>query len=305
MNNNVYCGLNNHGNTCFFNSALQNLMRCSVFINFIENINCSHELIQIFKEIISDYKKNNNSSISPIKLVKYYAKLNDNYSVGNQDDAEEVITLLIGKIDDVIKEEIKEGRLEDEILKGSITVRTMIEYLFGINIRTETKCSECNNVSVYNVIEFKIRVPVSSQKNLNEILTGYSNIEKMQGDEQYFCSNCNKKVDAFKLDKVLKTPKYLHVQLKRFETDSRRRQHKIDDPVIIPSKLKISTKDYDLRGSVHHMGSINGGHYIYHYNKNDESNFKNWICLDDSRISTKDITNDINKGYVFLYVRQK
>lgn len=305
MNNSIFCGLNNHGNTCFFNSALQDLMRCSVFINFIENLNCSHELIVIFKEIISDYKKNNNGSISPIKLVKYYAKLNDNYSIGSQDDAEEVITLLIGKIDDIIKEEIKEGRLEDEILKGSISVKTMIEYLFGICFRTETKCTECNNISVYNVTEFKIRVGVSSKKNLNDIITGYSEIEKMEGNNQYYCNKCLKNVDAYKLDKVLKTPKYLHVQLKRFEKDGRGRQHKIDDAVEIPPKLKINTNIYDLRGSVHHMGGINGGHYIYHYNKNNNSNFKDWVCLNDSGISTKDVSSDINKGYVFLYVKEK
>ena len=39
MNNDYYCGLNNHGNTCFFNSALQNILRCSVFINIISNLN--------------------------------------------------------------------------------------------------------------------------------------------------------------------------------------------------------------------------------------------------------------------------
>ena len=304
MNNNVFCGFNNHGNTCFFNSGLQNLMRCSVFINFIENLNCSDELIKIFKEIIADYKNNNNGSISPIKLVKYYAKLNKDYSIGSQDDAEEVITLLIGKIDDIIKQEIKEGRLRDEVLKGSITIQTMIPYLFGVVIQSETKCGECKNISYYNVTEFKIRVAVSSQ-NLNDIITGYSNIEKMEGDEQYFCCKCDKKVDALKMDKVIKTPKYLHVQLKRFERDSRGRHHKIDDPVTIPSKLKVNTTHYDLRGSVHHMGGINGGHYIYHYNKKNESNFKDWICLNDSGISTKDVSTDINKGYVFLYVKQK
>ena len=35
MNNEYYSGLNNHGNTCFFNSAFQSILRCSVFMNFI------------------------------------------------------------------------------------------------------------------------------------------------------------------------------------------------------------------------------------------------------------------------------
>lgn len=304
MNNNIYCGLINHGNTCFFSSAFQNLVRCSVFINFIMNLNSNNELIVILKDVLNDYLKNNNKSISPLKLIKFYQKINTDYSIGSQEDAEEVITLLIGKIDDIIKQEIKEGKLNNEILKGSITTQTMIEYLFGIDIRTETKCSECNNVNVYNVTEFKIRMSISSKKNLDEIINGYSEIEKMEGDDQYFCNKCNKKVDAFKLDKVMKTPKYLHVQLKRFEK-VRGRLQKIDDLVSIPIQLKINTKNYDLRGCVYHSGGINGGHYIYYYNRDSQSDFKKWVCLDDSRISERNITNEINKGYVFLYVKQK
>ena len=45
MNNEYYCGLGNHGNTCFFNSAIQSIMRCSVFITFISNLRIDSELI--------------------------------------------------------------------------------------------------------------------------------------------------------------------------------------------------------------------------------------------------------------------
>ena len=115
MNNEYYCGLNNHGNTCFFNSALQNIFRCSVFINIISNLEIDHELIKIFKNTIEDYKKNSNGRISPLELVKYYAKLNSEYSIGSQDDAEEVVTLLIGKVDDIIKDEIKKGNITEDV----------------------------------------------------------------------------------------------------------------------------------------------------------------------------------------------
>ena len=70
MNNEYYCGLNNHGNTCFFNSALQNIFRCSVFINIISNLEIDHELIKIFKNTIEDYKKNSNNKLNMIFLKK-------------------------------------------------------------------------------------------------------------------------------------------------------------------------------------------------------------------------------------------
>ena len=53
------------------------------------------------------------------------------------------------------------------------------------------------------------------------------------------------------------------------------------------------------------MGSYNGGHYTYLYNKNQNSEFKNWKYLDDNRISNRDVSRDIKQGYLYLYVKQK
>ena len=93
--------------------------------------------------------------------------------------------------------------------------------------------------------------------------------------------------------------------MKRFKHQGRR-SSKNDDDIEIPTTLKLPTGiEYKLRGSVHHMGSINGGHYIYNYNKNKNENFKDWICLDDSGVSTKDVSSMINHGYIFLYVKDK
>ena len=304
MNNNHYCGLQNHGNTCFFNSALQNIMRCSVFVNIISDLQIDHELINIFKEIFEDYKKNTNSSISPINLVRYYANLNKKYSIGSQDDADEVITYLIGEIDDIIKKKIKEGRIKNFVIKGDITLDKVIDYLFAIYLKTTIKCLKCSTVSTNVAKDYKLSLGLSSNK-LNEIINNISDPETLNGENQYYCDKCKTNTDAIKSDKIVSTPKYLHVQLKRFKHQGRR-SSKNDDDIEIPTTLKLPTGiEYKLRGSVHHMGSINGGHYIYNYNKNKNENFKDWICLDDSGVSTKDVSSMINHGYIFLYVKDK
>jgi ubiquitin C-terminal hydrolase len=301
MNNEIYCGLSNHGNTCFFNSALQNIMRCSVFINFINNLNIENELIEIFKDFIKEYKSNSNGCISPIKLVKYYAKINKRYRIGSQEDADEVITYFIGEIDDIIKKQIKDSKIENIVIKGDITLDKMIDYLFGIHIKTVNKCSKCHKSFSNNSVEFKISVGINSD-NLEDIIKEYSKVQELSGDNKYNCEECKTYTDAIRCEKIIKTPKYLHVQLKRFENNGRRLS-KIDDEVNIPTKLKINESEYKLRGSVHHMGSINGGHYIYHYNKNKSDRFDDWICLNDSGISDKNVKEDIKRGYIFLYVK--
>jgi ubiquitin C-terminal hydrolase len=308
MNNEYYCGLNNHGNTCFFNSALQNIFRCSVFINIISNLQIDHELIKIFKNTIEDYKKNSNGRISPLELVKYYSKLNSEYSIGSQDDAEEVVTLLIGKVDDIIKEEIKKGNIQNITIKGDIKLDKIIDYLFGVTIVTSTKCLKCNSVSERSETEFKIKIGMDKNisDSLDKLIDNYSNIEEMNGDNQYECSKCKCKVDALKMDKIVKTPKYLHVQLKRFMKDYNRGRGRIsknDTSIEIPSILNISGVKYKLRGSILHMGSYHGGHYTYLYNNNKQEDFKNWKYLDDGRISERNVSNDIKDGYLFLYVK--
>ena len=65
--------------------------------------------------------------------------------------------------------------------------------------------------------------------------------EKLQGENQYRCELCKKKVDAMKYLKLIKLPKILFLQLNRFEydalTDGRK---KICDRVTFPAILNMN-----------------------------------------------------------------
>jgi hypothetical protein len=67
----------------------------------------------------------------------------------------------------------------------------MISYLFGVVIQTQTKCNECNNISIYNVTEFKIRAPITSN-NLSDIINIFDNIiqrNNIRNDENSYQEN--------------------------------------------------------------------------------------------------------------------
>jgi ubiquitin carboxyl-terminal hydrolase 47 len=71
--------------------------------------------------------------------------------------------------------------------------------------------------------------------------TNFLKIEKLEKDNQYFCSKCDKKVDAHKYLKFTKMPQILFLQMNRFEYDymaeSRR---KICDRVSFPIYLDMN-----------------------------------------------------------------
>lgn len=55
--------------------------------------------------------------------------------------------------------------------------------------------------------------------SLREALCGFVEPETLNGNNQYFCSKCQKKCDALKGLKFVSFPKILTLQLKRFDFD--------------------------------------------------------------------------------------
>ncbi len=72
-------------------------------------------------------------------------------------------------------------------------------------------------------------------------LENYMKPEKLCGDNQYECSQCNKKVDAIKGLKLKKSPTVLTIQLSRFTLDFNTFQRvKITDRVSFPFLLNMN-----------------------------------------------------------------
>jgi len=83
--------------------------------------------------------------------------------------------------------------------------------------------------------------------SLEKALAHYLSVEKLEGDNQYHCSQCDKKVDATKGFRMVKLPRILCFNFNRFTLDLQTFQRvKINDRVTFPLLLNMNPflRDY-------------------------------------------------------------
>ena len=143
--------------------------------------------------------------------------------------------------------------------------------------------------------------------NLDELLTNFSQIEKLSNNNEWYCPKCKKLQLADKKMEIYSLSEVLIIHLKRFR-NNRKIENLVDFPIegLDLSKYLPNKKEkyiYDLFGVSNHTGSLNGGHY-YAYCKNWKDG--EWYEFNDSHVSKidrKKIVSD--NAYVLFYIKKR
>ena len=291
------CGLKNIGNTCYMNSALQIIVNCTVLTKVILSNNFISPKLNIFKKFLMDYK--NNITINPIAIKNLVGEKNNQFLNFQQHDSHEFLISLI----EIIEEEFKN---ESEINPNPITIngiklQNLTSSIFDTTVSSIIYSEETGEKSKTKVGEKILSLPISKNDNttLENCIDLYSKIEKLSGTEQWLSQKENRYIDAYKRLYLKSLPKYLLLQLKRFTffTNSNKNNKDVKAPI----NFIIRNNSYQLRGIIYHIGGANGGHYvsvIFYNNK--------WhLCDDNSVNEISNIDQFLNKGYIYLYVKQK
>lgn len=345
-------GILNLGNTCYINVNIQMILNCSLLNDLLvekDEIN-SKELLYSYICILKRLKEirkqehlemkeeNDKIYIRKLKLSSFIEKFRNIFSqvAFNQQDCLEGLTFILTNFHETL---CKNNNLDDPklILDGvrynQDIKKVCLEHfkhdikkdyslffnLFYSYYLSEIKCQKCehkvNKLEQYKEISLTLSKK-NEENNLEKLLDIYFTGEKLDG---YKCDKC-KETDCNKKFTLLNTPKYLLIQLKRFDFDQKTfnmiKIHKeVNYPLFIDMD-KYCLKDninnnidskniYILSSIINHLGgSLQSGHYTSFHKINNQ-----WFSADDSDIEKVDedflfIPRNKKSSYILIYEKQ-
>uniref|UniRef100_A0A3Q4N1D4 Ubiquitin carboxyl-terminal hydrolase n=1 Tax=Neolamprologus brichardi TaxID=32507 RepID=A0A3Q4N1D4_NEOBR len=188
----------------------------------------------------------------------------------------------------------------------------LMERLFQGRLVLRTRCLECESFTERREDFQDISVPVlddqpSSPDDLSEVspdpkpelktlkwaISQFASVERIFGEDKYFCETCHHYTEAERSLLFDKTPEVITIHLKRFsanglELDPYAGLSKVNTPLQTPLTLSLeewctqssSTKgqNYQLFAVVMHSGvTISSGHYTAYIRMSDLTDVKIWL----------------------------
>ncbi|KAL4493459.1 hypothetical protein ABPG72_007467 [Tetrahymena utriculariae] len=292
-------GLNNIGNTCFMNSALQCVFNTPVFNEFFfsgafeKDINPKNKgVAQSYSVLIKQVRNiSSSSSQAPYALKKSIERVSSQFYGTDQQDAQELLRCLL----DGLHEDLNRVRIKPKYreLEADTNKRTLQEIsddwyqyykgrddsvvtdFFSGQLLNKVICSKCKNESLAfdNFMDLSLSFSrgQENEADLVDLLKAFLKEENL--DDDYYCSKCKARTKSRRQFELYKLPQILVIHLKRFNF-GRSYRNKISSNVSFPvtdfdvsqfiqssADNSVKNSKYELFGIVNHSGSLSGGHY--------------------------------------------
>ncbi|GJN27007.1 hypothetical protein PR202_gb14983 [Eleusine coracana subsp. coracana] len=198
-------GLTNLGATCYANSILQCLYMNKSFRSGIfslePDILKKHPVLDQLARLFAQLHSSKMAFIDSAPFIKTLELDN-----GVQQDGHEFLTLFL-------------SLLEQSLNHSKVSGRTIVQHLFRGSVSHMTRCLSCGKDSAASSkMEdfYELELNIKGLNNLEESLNEYFSEEALDGDNQYFCESCQKRVDATRCIKLRSLPPVVNFHLKRY-----------------------------------------------------------------------------------------
>eukprot|EP01016_Furgasonia_blochmanni_P016092 TRINITY_DN1912_c0_g1_i1.p1 TRINITY_DN1912_c0_g1~~TRINITY_DN1912_c0_g1_i1.p1 ORF type:complete len:709 (+),score=58.16 TRINITY_DN1912_c0_g1_i1:49-2175(+) len=313
-------GLENLGNTCFMNSALQCLSNLQPLTDyFLNNLHATElnrenplgskgRIADVFAKLINEIWTEELQYTSPSDLVEIIGDVCPQFGSGTQEDVQEFLAYLLDIIHEDLNRVTKKPYVEDiectdkddmELAAAKswrnylMRNKSVIVDLFQGQLRSSLKCLSCK----HSLIKFEpfmylsVPVPETDKKlSLLECIKEFSKEEKLEKEEKWNCPKCQGSRESMKKIELWKLPNILVVHMKRFKFTRENRgkiRTLVDFPIVdldfskLVSSVQREKPVYDLFAVSNHNGNLGGGHYTTIAKNRDE----NWYVFNDRNVT--------------------
>ncbi|XP_065749709.1 ubiquitin carboxyl-terminal hydrolase 42 [Phocoena phocoena] len=303
----VGAGLQNLGNTCFANAALQ----CLTYTPPLANYMLSHEhsktchaegfcMMCTMQAHITQVLNHPGDVIKPMFVINEMRRIARHFRFGSQEDAHEFLQHTV----DAMQKACLNGSNK---LDRHTQATTLVCQIFGGYLRSRVKCLNCKGVSDTFDPYLDITLEIKAAQSVNKALEQFVKPEQLDGENSYKCSKCKNMVPASKRFTIHRSSNVLTLSLKRFANFT---GGKIAKDVKYPEYLDIRPYMsqpngepiiYDLYAVLVHTGfNCHAGHYFCYIKASNDL----WYQMNDSIVSISDIRSVLSQqAYVLFYIR--
>jgi len=314
--------LQNMGNLCYLNSALQCLLSIREFRDFVRGAN-KEDTVSSLSELCNKYEDPSVPLANPLMVKQIFGKYDSFFRNNMQQDSHECLMRIIDIIHVRYGSVVYNGKAmkitdTDKASKAAwdryiqLFGGSFITDIFGGQIKSTLVCQICNKSrDSYETIN-NLSLPIAMQKNNDgsvDIVDCFSSFfAPEQLEDMLTCDHCRTKTPTIKYMKLWIFPKVLILHLKRYT--AKPRGSAINNVMVETSENLVfrgkatpngNEVRYKLKCIVNHFGANpNSGHYTC------ISSFKNeWVNIDDSNIYRTDQNNrnlfTSPSSYVLVY----
>ncbi|CAO2582576.1 Ubiquitin carboxyl-terminal hydrolase 17-like protein E [Lemmus lemmus] len=298
----VGAGLQNTGNSCYLNAALQCLTHTPPLANYMlsreHSQSCSHQggcpMCAMEAHVTQSFRYSG-------EVMQPSKKLTGAFHKHKQEDAHEFLMFTLN----AMHESCLRGSTHSEAPSEN---STPIRAIFGGSWRSQIKCLHCQATSDSFNSFLDIPLDIQAAQSVKQALGDLVMAEELCGENAYHCDHCQGKTTASKTLTIQTAPKVLLLVLNRFSDFT---GDKVDRKVSYPESLDLrpymtqpnsGPSLYVLCAVLVHAGlTCHRGHYFCYVRAGNGK----WYKMDDSNVARCDVTSVLSEpAYVLFYVRE-